>query len=137
MSGQLRTLKKRIRSIESTKKITRAMEMVSAAKLKRFQVLLAQAIPYAEVLTALIGRFVGTDAGLHHPLLAEREENETALLVITSDSGLCGSYNTDLIHEASRFIRSKEKPPILYHPFIPRVGEAKKKSPARKIKDKK
>lgn len=113
MSGQLRSLKKRIRSIESTKKITRAMEMVSAAKLKRFQALLKQASPYAEALTALIGRLIGAGATLHHPLLAEREEKSAALLVITSDAGLCGSYNTDLIHETRRFIKSKEMPPLL------------------------
>lgn len=113
MSGQLRSLKKRIKSIESTKKITRAMEMVSAAKLKRFQTLLAQAIPYTETLMGLINRVVKTDIGLEHPLLIEREEKEIALLLITSDSGLCGSYNADLIYEANQFIKTKERTPLL------------------------
>jgi F-type H+-transporting ATPase subunit gamma len=106
MSGQLRTLKKRIKSIESTKKITRAMEMVSASKLKRFQNLLDQASPYAESLWRMIGRLITSNPGFHHPLLAERPEQRNALLVITSDAGLCGSYNNDVVNEARRFLRS-------------------------------
>jgi F-type H+-transporting ATPase subunit gamma len=110
MSGQLRALKSRIRSVESTKKITRAMEMVSASKLKRFQTLLAQATPYAETLTGLLGRLLKTGIEFKHPLLEERPEKEAALLIITSDTGLCGSYNVDIVQEARRFIKTKKRP---------------------------
>lgn len=113
MSGQLRTLKNRIRSIESTRKITRAMEMVSAAKLKRFQTLLTQTVPYTATITAMIDRLLATGSAFHHPLLTARPEKEAALLVITSDSGLCGSYNNDIIQEARRFLKTKERPPVL------------------------
>lgn len=89
------------------------MEMISASKFKRFQNLLSQAVPYAESLTGLIGRLLQAGTAFHHPLLAVREEKETALLVITSDAGLCGAYNTDLVREALDFIKSKERPPAL------------------------
>ena len=113
MSGQLRTIKTRIRSIESTKKITRAMEMVSAAKLKRFQKLLDQTTPYARALEKLLANILGSSSSCHHPLLAEREEKQCALLVVTSDTGLCGSFNMDLIQETRRFIESRSKKPLL------------------------
>jgi len=113
MSGQLRTIKNRIRSIESTKKITRAMEMVSAAKLKRFQKLLHQATPYTQALEKLLANILGSSSGCHHPLLVEREEKQCALLVVTSDTGLCGSFNMDLIQETRRFIESRSKKPLL------------------------
>ena len=89
------------------------MEMVSAAKLKRFQILLAQTTPYAETLTGLLNRLLSAGGNFQHPLLEEREEREAALLVITSDTGLCGSYNMDVIQGARQFIKAKEKPVVL------------------------
>ena len=113
MSGQLRALKNRIRGVESTQKITRAMEMVAAAKLKRYQKMREQSAPYAEALEGILKRLLQTDIPLQHPVLEEREEKETAVLVITSDTGLCGSYNHGLIEETKRFIKNREKPPLL------------------------
>ena len=113
MSGQLRALKNRIRGVESTQKITKAMEMVAAAKLKRFQKLREQTSPYVQALEAVLNRLLATDIPLHHPLLETREERATALLVITSDTGLCGSYNLNLVEEAKKFIRSRSKTPLL------------------------
>jgi len=113
MSGQLRALKNRIRGVESTKKITKAMEMVAAAKLKRFQRLRDQAAPYVQALEGVLNRLLATDLPLQHPLLETREEKETALLLITSDTGLCGSYNQVLIEEAKRFLRKSSKTPLL------------------------
>ena len=113
MSGQLRALKNRIRGVESTRKITKAMEMVAAAKLKRFQKLREQTTPYAQALKGILNRLLGTDIPPEHPLLEMREEKEVALLVITSDTGLCGSYNQNLIEEAKKFVRSRSKTPLL------------------------
>lgn len=113
MSGQLRALKNRIRGVESTQKITKAMEMVSAAKLKRFQKMREQATPYAEALEGVLDRLLATDIPLQHSLLETRAENETALLVITSDTGLCGSYNYGLIEEAKKFLKTRTKTPRL------------------------
>jgi len=113
MSGQLRALKNRIRGVESTQKITKAMEMVAAAKLKRFQKLREQSTPYVRALEDILNRLLATDVPLQHPLLETREENNTALLVITSDTGLCGSYNQNLIEEAKKFLRNSSGTPLL------------------------
>jgi F-type H+-transporting ATPase subunit gamma len=113
VSGQLRALKNRIRGVESTQKITKAMEMVAAAKLKRFQKLREQTTPYVQSLEGVLNRLLATDIPLQHPLLETREEKEVALLVITSDTGLCGSYNGGLIEEAQKFLRLRTKAPLL------------------------
>ena len=113
MSGQLRALKNRIRGVENTQKITKAMEMVAAAKLKRFQRLSEQSTPYVRALEGILNRLLVTDIPLQHPLLETREEKDVALLVITSDTGLCGSYNQALIEEAKRFLGKSPKTPLL------------------------
>jgi F-type H+-transporting ATPase subunit gamma len=113
MSGQLRELKNRIRSVENTKKITRAMEMVAAAKLRRFQTMMLNARPYTEGLASLVRRLNEADrqkgsGGLSHPFFEAREPNRIALVVMTSDTGLCGSFNGDLVSLAERFLREHE-----------------------------
>lgn len=116
MSGQLRALRNRIRSVENTKKITRAMEMVAAAKLRRFQDMMARSRPFTEGLENLLRRVghgaQGKDASrrtpaLTHPFVELREEKKIALVLITSDTGLCGSYNNDLVNMALQFMREK------------------------------
>ena len=113
MSGQLRVLKNRIRGVENTEKITKAMEMVAASKLKRYQKLREQATPYMESLEGVLNRLLHADIPPRHPLLESRAEKGTALLVITSDTGLCGSYNQNLIEEAKKFLRAKTHEPLL------------------------
>ncbi len=114
MSGQLRALKTRIRGIENTQKITRAMEMVAASKLKRFQNLYEQTIPYVQTLENVLGRLLKSETKLPHPLTEKREQKTIAVLVITSDTGLCGSYNQGLISAAEKFIvGQKSKNPLL------------------------
>jgi F-type H+-transporting ATPase subunit gamma len=102
--ANLRAIRKRISSVKSTQQITRAMKMVSAAKLRRAQDGINSARPYArkmrEVVTAVAGR-AGSDA---HPLLAAREAKKLALLVVTSDRGLCGSFNSGLTRAVYRFL---------------------------------
>lgn len=92
----LRDIKRRIRSVESTQKITKAMEMVAAAKLNRTQVKLLQMRPYGEELQKLFLRLSPSLKEIEHPLLIEREVKKRALLVITADRGLCGAYNINL-----------------------------------------
>ena len=102
--ANLRAIRKRISSVKSTQQITRAMKMVSAAKLRRAQDGINAARPYArkmrEVVTAVAGR-AGSDA---HPLLTAREAKKLALLVVTSDRGLCGSFNSGLTRAVHRFL---------------------------------
>lgn len=100
----LKAIRKRIGSVKSTQQITKAMKMVSAAKLRRAQDAAEQARPYAAKLSALlraVARQVGPES---HPLLAGREhERHIDLLLVTSDRGLCGAYNSNLIRRAEGF----------------------------------
>jgi len=102
--ANLRAIRKRIGSVKSTQQITRAMKVVSAVKLRRAQDGINAARPYArkmrEVVQAVAGR-AGADA---HPLLTAREAKKLALLVVTSDRGLCGSFNAGLSRAVYRFL---------------------------------
>lgn len=109
-AGQLRIIKSRIKSVESTRKITRAMEMVSAAKLRRFQTLLSKTKPYTEELGKIITRLVeaeqsgGASDGQSHPFFEVRKEKKAALVLITADTGLCGAHNMLLTDLARNFL---------------------------------
>ncbi len=113
MSGQLRTLRNRIRSVENTKKITRAMEMVAAAKLRRFQDMMNKSRAFTQGLETLLKRVSGSETENPHPFIMPREEKKIALVLMASDTGLCGSYNNDLAHMAQRFIRASKVKPVL------------------------
>ncbi len=89
------------------------MEMVAASKLKRFQKLREQSTPYVRAIEGVLNRLLQTDIPLQHPLLEKRAEKETALLVFTSDTGLCGSYNQSLVEEARKFLRPDYRTPLL------------------------
>jgi len=111
-AGQLLIIKSRIKSVESTRKITRAMEMVSAAKLRRFQTMLNKARPYTEALGKIISQLMNSDLSggdqqesqFSHPFFEKRKEQKAALLVVTSDTGLCGAHNMFLIDLAKDFL---------------------------------
>ncbi len=107
--ASLRQIRRRIRSVENTKKITRAMEMVAAAKLRRFQDFLESSRPYTEKLAQLVGELLGeAPADYQHPFLTERKgkEKKTALVVFTSDTGLCGTYNSELEGTAQGWLKA-------------------------------
>lgn len=116
--ASLRQIRRRIRSVENTKKITRAMEMVAAAKLRRFQDFLESARPYMERLGSLVERLLGElPAGYHHPFLSPspsplpvpgervKGEGKIVLVLFTSDTGLCGTYNSELEETAREWLR--------------------------------
>jgi F-type H+-transporting ATPase subunit gamma len=104
--ASLKSIRKRISSVKSTQQITKAMKMVAAAKLRRAQEAAQEARPYADKLSKMlqtVASRVATDSG--HPLLAERpSERRIDLIVVTSDRGLCGGYNAQLIRKAEQFI---------------------------------
>ena len=103
----LKALRKRIGTVRSTQQITKAMKMVAAAKLRRAQEAAERARPYAGKLTEM---FRAVAAGIEpdaHPLLARRPERRVDLLVLTSDRGLCGGYNTNLLRFADAFARER------------------------------
>ena len=101
----LRQIKRRIRSVESTKKITRAMQMVSTAKLKQTEHALFSGKPYYFKMDALLKKLLASAKTAAHPLLEERPvKNNFTLCIITSDSGLCSTYNDNIIRIAEGFI---------------------------------
>src|SRR5580704_5556820 len=108
MSGQLKEVRNRIKSVTSTQQITKAMKMVSAAKLRRAQDAIIQMRPYASKLQEMLSNIVSgssSDAGM--PLADERNADRVLLIPITSDRGLCGGYNTYVIKLTREVIRSK------------------------------
>ncbi len=101
----LKSIKKRIGSVKNTRQITKAMKMVSAAKLRRAQENVVAARPYAGKLAEVLGRLaqnVGTDVS---PLLQERPKERLLLIVVTSDRGLCGGFNANICKAADRFLK--------------------------------
>ena len=107
-------IRRRIRSVTNTRQITKAMKMVSAAKLRRAQDRAMAARPYAQMLTNVLKSLVSRteiydpDTGeAKHPLLARRPENNILLIVVTGDKGLAGAFNTNILKAASRFLESK------------------------------
>lgn len=112
MSGQLRALRNRIRSVENTKKITRAMEMVAAAKLRRFQDMMNKSRAFTQGLENLLKRLSSGPYAELHPFIKPREGNKTALVLMTSDAGLCGSYNNDLLSMAAKFTKEQPVKPV-------------------------
>lgn len=105
MAESLKVLRRRVRSVTNTKQITRAMEMVSAAKLRRAQSTLMAGRPYAAKLQELLAHLASGSALGEHPLFREREGNRKILVLFTSDRGLCGAFNNNLINEAERLMR--------------------------------
>ena len=98
-----RTLRRRKKSVQSTKKMTRAMELIAATRVGKAQQRAMDARPYSEQITAVIQHLSQAGAGQDHPLLREAESlDKVALVVITSDRGLAGPYNTAVIRAAER-----------------------------------
>jgi F-type H+-transporting ATPase subunit gamma len=102
----LKTIRKRISSVRNTQQITKAMKMVSAAKLRRAQDAAVAARPYAEKMTELLRNVSARVSSAAHPLLDAREERKILLVLFTSDRGLCGGYNANLVRAAEAFIRN-------------------------------
>jgi F-type H+-transporting ATPase subunit gamma len=103
----LKAIRKRIGSVRNTQQITKAMKMVSAAKLRRAQEAAVSARPYAEKMTNLLKNLAARVASNAHPLLTVREEKRIQLVLLTSDRGLCGGYNANLIRAAEAFRRER------------------------------
>lgn len=103
--ANLRDIKKRIKSVKNTQQITKAMKMVSAAKLRRAEESVKQARPYANKMLGVLSSLALRADSSAHPLLARREVKKIAVLVITSDRGLCGAFNSGIIKKADSFLR--------------------------------
>jgi len=107
--ANLRDIKRRIGSVENTKKITSAMKMVAAAKLRRAQEAIEAARPYAQRMRATLEEVAAAQADAEHPLLEVREEvRSIELIAITSDRGLAGAFNNQIGKRAERFLAERE-----------------------------
>ena len=108
MSGALKEVRNRIQSVKSTQQITKAMKMVSAAKLRRAQDAIIQMRPYAKKLQEMLSNIVGSAGGdVNMALTIERPVQKVLVIVITSDRGLCGGYNSNLIKLAKAALNEK------------------------------
>ncbi len=103
-----RELRRRIKSVKNISQITRAMEMVAASRMRRAQQAVVAGRPYAEKIEDVIGNLaaqIGTlESDVPHPLLEKRPVQNTGIVLITSDKGLCGSLNSNVIRRATRFM---------------------------------
>jgi F-type H+-transporting ATPase subunit gamma len=108
MAGQLKEVRNRIKSVQSTQQITKAMKMVSAAKLRRAQDAITQMRPYAQKLQEMLSNIVSnTEGGAGMSLATERPAEKVLIILITSDRGLAGAFNTNLIKLAKTTIAEK------------------------------
>ena len=112
----LRALRRRIRSVQNTQQITKAMEMVAASKLRRAQSKALSARPYAAKISEMLGNLAGAASELDHPLFKAREVKNVALVLVTSDRGLCGAYNANLLRGAEHRLRAA--PPAGSRPVV-------------------
>jgi len=107
--ASLQALRRKIGSIKNTQKITKAMKMVAAAKLKRAQDRILAARPYAKKMAVVLGSLASRANRAQHPLLRKSATvTRIELLVVTSDRGLCGAFNTNIMRKAVEFIREKQ-----------------------------
>jgi F-type H+-transporting ATPase subunit gamma len=117
MAGQVRVLRRRIRATSSMKKITKAMELVATSRIAKAQERVAASLPYANAITGVLTALATNTRG-EHPLLAQKQSvTRAGVLLITSDRGLCGGYNTNAIRTAEELItklRGEGKQVALY-----------------------
>jgi len=102
----MREIRRRIRSVNSIQQITRAMQMVAVSRLKRAEQKLLSARPYAEKIQELMQSLAPSLPRIEHPLLVKREPLRIAVVLITSEKGLCGAFNANIIQYANRFIEA-------------------------------
>jgi F-type H+-transporting ATPase subunit gamma len=124
MAAQLRVLRRRIRSAGSIKKITKAQELIATSRIGRAQARVEAARPYTQEITRVVTA-LADESALDHPLLVPRDEPRRAgVLVVTSDRGLCGGYNANVLRTAEELfarLRAEGKEPVLF--VIGRKGE--------------
>ena len=107
--ANLLDIRRRIKSVKNTQQITRAMKMMSAARLKRAQDRVVTARPFANKMLEVLGELAArTDEDFHHPLLDARGDERYLVVLITADRGLCGAFNTNLIKAAQAFMKENE-----------------------------
>jgi F-type H+-transporting ATPase subunit gamma len=118
MGAQLRVFRRRIRSVQSTKKITRAMELIAASRIAKAQQRVTASQPYALEITRVLSALASQSSTLDHPLVNEKPNpTRSAVLVVSSDRGLAGGYNANVLKQAEQLaglLRNEGKEPVAY-----------------------
>ncbi len=123
-AGQLIDLRRRVRSVKNIQQITRAMKFISASRLRRAQDRMFSARPYANRMLAVLNSLATRVDPSSHPLLVRRDEERVMLVVITSDKGLCGSFNSNIIKGTMAHIRNEAVNKELSLALVGRKGNA-------------
>ena len=119
MGAQLRLVRRRIRTVQSTAKITRAQELIASSRIIKAQQRAHEAEPYARELTAAVEAVVSRSSNIDHPLTTEPENpTRAAVLILTSDRGFCGGYNTSVLREAQGLRSMLEEQSVETVPFV-------------------
>ena len=109
----LREVKKRIKTVVSTRRITSAMEMVAASKLRRAQQKIEQTRPYSQKMDEMLQHLAaGSSGDISHPFFEQRDPKKRTLVLVTSDRGLCGSFNSNVIRRAVNWLREEGLPEV-------------------------
>ncbi|GAC41422.1 ATP synthase F1 subunit gamma [Paenibacillus popilliae] len=118
MARGILEIRRQIKSVQSTRQITKAMEMVAAAKLRRAQEKAEAARPYADKLKEVVSSIAAGTQGIQHPMLAKRPVKKTGYLVITSDGGLKGGYNANVLRKVMQVINERHRSVDEYALFV-------------------
>src|SRR6185295_10117925 len=98
-----RDIRRRIKSVKNTAQITKAMQMVASSKMRRAQLAALAGRPYAALMNDILAAVTASTIDFSHPLLAKREVRRRAVILVSTDKGLCGALNSNLLREANRF----------------------------------
>ncbi|MEU4549839.1 F0F1 ATP synthase subunit gamma [Nonomuraea dietziae] len=119
MGAQLRLLRRRIKSVKSTAKITRAQELIASSRIARAQQRMQAAVPYEREITRAVTGVVSNTGAVDHPLTVVKEKPARAgVLIVTSDSGFCGGYNANILREAEALRGLLEERGLTVVPFV-------------------
>jgi F-type H+-transporting ATPase subunit gamma len=126
MGAQLRAVRRRISSVTSISKITRAQELIASSRIIRAQQRMRAAEPYSRELTNAVEAVISRSASVNHPFTTERPDiTRAAVLILTSDSGFCGAYNANVLREAARLrqaLGDRNVEPVLYVAGLKGIG---------------
>lgn len=118
MARSMRDIKRQIKSVQNTRQITKAMEMVAASKLRKAQEKAEAARPYSEKLKEVVASIAAGTQDLQHPMLVSRPVKKTGYLIITSDRGLAGGYNANILRKVTMMIAERHKSKDEYALFV-------------------
>ncbi|MDQ0192221.1 ATP synthase F1 subunit gamma [Paenibacillus wynnii] len=118
MARSMRDIKRQIKSVQNTKQITKAMEMVAASKLRKAQEKAEAARPYSQKLKEVVTSIATGTQGIQHPMLVSRPVKRTGYLIVTSDRGLAGGYNANILRKVTMLIAERHKSKDEYDLFV-------------------